>query len=147
MAIQTIISIAAAIIQCDDLTALVDADALPGYVEIRSGTKPANPGAAPGDGAVLALVDFNDPAFGAAQSAGAGKYAEALADVDPDLEENAIATDTATWFRVYDGADVVRWDGTVGTSSADMIVNTTSLESGQPFRILSWAMRQPTGEP
>ena len=48
----------------------------------------------------------------------------------------AVATGTATFFRIYqsDGTTVVM-DGSVGTSSADMVLNTTSINTGETVAI------------
>ena len=50
----------------------------------------------------------------------------------------AAATGTASWFRITksDGTTVVM-DGSVGTSSADMILNNTSIATGQTVSISS----------
>ena len=50
----------------------------------------------------------------------------------------AVATDTATFFRITksDNSTVVM-DGSVGTSSADMILDNTSIATGQTVSITS----------
>ena len=50
----------------------------------------------------------------------------------------AVATGTASWFRITksDGTTVVM-DGSVGTSSADMILNNTSIATSQTVSISS----------
>jgi hypothetical protein len=50
----------------------------------------------------------------------------------------AVATGTASFFRIFkaDGTTVVM-DGSVGTSSADMILNNTSVVTGQTVSITS----------
>lgn len=145
MATDTIITTAAAADMLDALTALMDG----GTVQIRSGTKPADPSTAPGDGTLLASITLNNPAFGAAAADSPATRAVAAADDSPALSDaTADATGTASWFRVLNSASpqVAVMDGTVGTSDADMIVNTTSLVSGSPFSITSWEIRMPTGE-
>lgn len=147
MAVETVISLAAAIAMLDALTALLDAGAGAGNVEIRSGTKPSSPEDAPSDGAVLADITLNDPAFVGAVDGTPGLYAKALADVSPAISDaSADATGTASWFRAYDSNGVARIDGTVATATADMIVNTVSLVAASPFTIQSWEIRMPTGE-
>lgn len=53
---------------------------------------------------------------------------------------NALATNTAGYWRVYkaDGTTCVA-QGSVGTSGADMNLNTLSLVSGGPVQVSSWA--------
>ena len=52
--------------------------------------------------------------------------------------ENAVATGTATFFRIFksDGTTVVM-DGSVGTSGADMNLDNTSIATGQTVTITS----------
>lgn len=146
MATNTVIASARATAMLDNLVDAIDAAATAGYVEIRTGAQPANPGVA-ATGTLLATITLNDPAFGAAAYDDPNNWAEADADIDPALSDSsADATGTAGYFRVYDGDDTAIMDGTVGTSDADMIVNTTSLVSGSPFTINSWQVRLPTGE-
>lgn len=54
---------------------------------------------------------------------------------------NAVATGTALYYRVYksDGTTAVIQD-TVGTSSAGMVMNTTSIVTGGPVVINSWTI-------
>ena len=50
----------------------------------------------------------------------------------------AVATGTATWFRITKSDDTtVVMDGSVGTSGADMNLNSTSIASGQTVAITS----------
>lgn len=144
---KMIISMAAAIQACDGLVGRVDGGMGAGYVVIRSGTKPANPGAAPSDGAVLSTIALNGPAFAGATDQ--TTFAQALAVVTPAPEQaGATASGTASWFRVFDGNDTAHWDGTCGGSGSgeDMILSTATITMGEPVRILSWAVRKPTGE-
>lgn len=92
-----------------------------GYLRIYSGTEPATPETALSGNTLLAELRFTSTAFAAASSA--SKTAAAItADTDAD------ATGTATFFRAFksDGTTVVQ-QGTVGTSGADLILNTVSI--------------------
>lgn len=150
MATETIIGSPLAVTALDAIVDAIDQGDAAGYVEIRSGTKPANVQTAPPDGAVLSTVTLNDPAFGAAAYDDPNNWAEADADVSPALTQaSADGTGTASWFRVYSddtGGEVAVIDGTCGTSDADMILNTTAIVAASPFSILSWQIRLPTGE-
>lgn len=139
MALQTRVTDAARNAAVDAITALINAGAAPGVVEIRSGTQPADADDAD-VGTLLASVTLNDPAFGAS-SAGT-----ATADIAPEIiDASADATGTATWFRVKDSNGVKVLDGSCGTSSADMILNTTSLVAGVAFEITAWTITMPAG--
>lgn len=81
--------------------------ALPnGYIEIRSGTKPASPLVAPTDGLLLATLSLSNPAFG--EPANGTATANAIA---PDT--NIDDTGRATWFRIYNRDSGAIIDGTV----------------------------------
>lgn len=103
-----------------------------GYIRIYDGTQAATADTAVGAQVLLAELRFNAAAFPAA-SAGVLTAAAITAD------SSANATGTATWFRVLasDGT-TVKFDGSVGTASADMILNTTSIVSGANVSISSF---------
>lgn len=108
---------------CDALVDLLDAGTGAGTIEIRSGTRPANPNTtATGD--VLATITLETPAFGSASNGVA-----TINDPDPVV---AVAAGTATWFRAYDGDGNAVFDGDVGAtgSGADLELATTSITTG-----------------
>lgn len=116
----------------------IDAGAGAGKVRIYDGTPPAGPDTAVSGQTLLAEITLNDPAFGAASSG------VATVDSDPALEDaSADATGTASWFRVLDSDNNAIFDGTVGTSGADMIVASTSFVATQPVEITSWTVTMP----
>ena len=92
-----------------------------GTLVIYSGTQPANADTALAGNTVLSTSTLSNPAF----SNATGGSLTLPANV------SASATGTATWFRIYqsNGTTAVA-DGSVGTSSADLIVSTTSFVSG-----------------
>ena len=92
-----------------------------GKLRIYSGTQPANADTGLSGNTLLAELTFNATAFGAAASGSATANA-ITSDSDAD------ATGTAAWFRALksDGTTVVL-DGSVGTSGADLNINTTSI--------------------
>lgn len=95
-----------------------------GYLRIYDGSQPTNADTAVGGQTLLAELRFNATAFGAA-SAGVITANALTAD------SAANATGTAAWFRALksDGTSSI-WDGTVGTSSADLVLNSTAIQSG-----------------
>lgn len=96
-----------------------------GYLRIYSGTQPTNADTAISTQTLLAELRFNATAAPAAVS-GLLTFNAITSDSSAD------ASGTASWFRCLksDGTTVVM-DGTVGTSSANMIIATTSISAGQ----------------
>lgn len=60
-------------------------------------------------------------------------------------DTNAAATGTAGYFRAYNGSGTCILQGTVGTSAADMILNTTSIVAASTVAISSWTVAMPDG--
>lgn len=110
-----------------------------GYVEIRTGARPATPETAAA-GTLLATLTFGTPAFGDPTSSGGNAVSVANAITE---DSSADATGTATWFRVYASDDTALWDGDCGTSGSDMNLVTTDITAGQPVQISSWTLTQP----
>lgn len=102
-------------------------------LKIRTGAQPASCAAAD-SGTVLATVNCPSD-WAAAASGGAKSFSGTWQDTSAD------ASGTAAHFRLYksDGTTCVI-QGTVGTSSADLIVDNTSFNSGQPFNITAFTL-------
>jgi hypothetical protein len=102
-----------------------------GYIRIYDGSQPSTPETAVSTQTLLAELRFGATAFGGAS--GGIITANSITD-DSDIN----ATGTASWFRVLesDGTTVL-WDGSVGTSSADMILATVSLVQHAILQITS----------
>lgn len=92
-----------------------------GYLRIYSGTQPANGNASLGAAVLLAELRFGATAFGGASSGLA--TANAITSTT-----DAAASGTAAFFRAFksDGTTPVT-DGSVGTSSADVILDTLAI--------------------
>lgn len=116
--------------QLDEITAAIDAGAGPGLLRIYDGARPATGGTATN---LLAELTFSDPS--AAAAAAGVLTANAISD---DLA--ADDTGTATWFRVVDSDAAFVMDGSVGTSDADMILNSTSITAGGTVAITSFVI-------
>lgn len=123
---------------CDLLADALDAGSGAGYIEIRSGTRPAGPGTT-ATGTVLAEVTLADPAFGAASS-GAATLAN-------PASVTAAATGTASWFRAYTSDDTAVFDGRVTATGGggDLTLTSTSITSGQSVDISGGTLTQPAG--
>lgn len=121
MALNTQLSNTAVNAMADALSALLDN----GYLRIYDGTQPATADTAVSTQVLLAELRFSADSAPAA-SGGLLTFSSITSD------SSANATGTASWFRALksDGTTVVM-DGSVGTSSANMVIATTSISSGQ----------------
>lgn len=108
-----------------------------GWVDFRTGTRPANPATAP-TGTLCGEVPLDDPAFGAASN---GSISLAGA---PRSDASANNDGTVTWARIYkaDHTTVVM-DCNVSTAGAAINVSTTNFVSGQPIVITSMTLTVP----
>jgi hypothetical protein len=108
-----------------------------GYLRIYDGTRALTADTAIGAQVLLAELRFNATAAPAAV-AGVLTFNAMTADA------GANATGTASWFRALksDGTSAA-FDGTVGTSDSDLILNTTSIVSGAEVSISSFTYTQP----
>lgn len=75
-----------------------------GYMEIRAGNKPATP-QDPALGTLLATLNFSNPSF--------GSFSAGVARANTISSASAAATDTATWFRIYNRDNQTILDGTI----------------------------------
>lgn len=134
------ISNAAAIAMLDALVDRLDAGSGAGKIRIYDGTRPTDVDTAVGAQVLLAELTLSDPAFGAAADDTPG----AIATADPITDDSAAnATGTASWFRALDSNNVAIIDGNVGTSSADLILDSVSITAGQTVSVNSWTITQP----
>ena len=140
MALATRISNAAAIAACNAIVDLLDAGAGAATVKIYDGSQPADPDTAVGAQTLLAELTCSDPAFGNAADAAPGGRATAAA-VTSDASANA--TGTAAWFRAADSNGVAIIDGSVGTSGADMNLDSVSIVAGVEVAVTSWTVTMP----
>lgn len=117
---------------------LIDGGTGPGSLQIRSGSRPASANDAAA-GSLLAEVVLESPAFGSS-SAGVATLA------DPDAV-TAVASGTATWFRVLDGDDETVFDGSVTATGGDgdLTLATTSITSGLSVDITGGTFVMPDG--
>jgi hypothetical protein len=122
-----------------NVTVNAEADALArlldnGYLRIYSGSQPATADTALGAQVLLAELRFNATSAPAA-SAGVLTFNAITSDTAAD------ATGTAAFYRALksDGTSVVM-DGSVGTSSADLVLNSTAIQSGAQVDVTSFAV-------
>lgn len=112
-------------------------------INIYDSTVPADADTALGAQVLLAQLTMDATAFGGAVDDTPGALATAAAIA---ADSSADATGTATFFRVLtqDGG-TVRAQGTVGTSSADLILNTVSITAGSNVSISAFTVLLPEG--
>jgi UDP-N-acetylmuramyl tripeptide synthase len=98
-------------------------------IKIYDGTQPANANTAVSTQVLLVSLNI---------SGTFGTDSNGTITLSAVTTGTAVATGTAAWFRITksDGTTVVM-DGTVGTSSADMILNNTSIATSQTVSISS----------
>jgi len=108
-----------------------------GKIEIRTGTKPANPDS-PVTGTLLSTIKFSNPAFGTPLNG--GNAANTLA---PD--SSIAASGTAGWFRCYDRDGRAILDGDVGAvgSAADIQFDDLNLLAGGTVAIGQFTLTVP----
>ena len=95
-----------------------------GYIRIYDGTQPTDADTAVGAQVLLAELRFGADAFGAA-AAGVITANAITAD------SSANATGTATWARILASNGTTVWfDGSVGTASANVILNSVAISAG-----------------
>jgi len=116
----------------DAVTAMLDSG---GYLEIRTGAAPGSPGTA-ATGTLLATLTFTTTAFGAA-STGVATAGTITGDASAD------ATGTAGYMRAYTVGAVAVFDGTVGTSGADLNLNSVDIVTGGTVDITLMTYTQP----
>lgn len=136
MAHNTIISTEVRNAMVDAAVDLLDTGSGAAIVQIYDGTQPAGPATAITTQTLLATLTCSDPAFGAAAS-GTATASAITGDTTAD------ATGTASWFRALTSDSTARWDGTVGTSDADMILDSVAIVAGGEVNVTSWTVTQP----
>lgn len=110
----------------------IDAGAGAGLLRIYDGSRPATGGAAT---TLLAELTMSDPSAPAA-SGGAATYNAINADA------SANATGTATWGRLVDSTGAFVADFSVGTSGADLNLNSTSINTGVQVSVTSMVLTE-----
>jgi len=104
-----------------------------GTIEVRSGAQPANANQA-ASGTLLVTLTFAATAYGAA--------AAGVATANAIGSANAVATGTAAWFRAKTSGGGAVYDGSVGTSGADLNLSSVSLTTGGNVAVTSLTYTQ-----
>ena len=121
----------------DAVVDLVDGGTGAGVINIYSGTAPTSVNDALSGNTLLAALTMSDPAFGATNTSGVATASAITADT------SANADGTATFFRVADSNGNAVMQGTVGTSGADLNLNSTSISTSIEVSITSMTVTVP----
>jgi len=119
----------------DGVVDLIDAGAAAGVIKVYDGTQPATPDTAVSGQTLLVTLTCSDPAVGAASNG--------VASFNAITAGTAVATGTASWARIEDSDGNVVADATVGTSGADINLDTTSIVSGGEVGVTSLTYTAP----
>jgi hypothetical protein len=115
------------------LDAITSAVGTSGKLRIYDGSQPTNVGTALGAQVLLADLALSST-FAPAASSGVLTANAITADASAD------ATGTAAWGSLLTSANVRVVDFTVGTSSSDMIIDSTSITAGQQVSCSSFVI-------
>ena len=116
----------------NEITALIDADIGAGNLTIYNAPQPATGGAAT---TALAVCPLTDPA-----APGASGGVLTFSTITPDTTGVA---GTATWFRVTDNSGDFVLDGTAGTGSEDLVLNTVTITTNATVDVTSFTITAP----
>lgn len=141
MALLPVMSIIGAKAALDALTALVTASAT---IKIYSGAQPATTLTAR-SGTLGATLTMNATPFPASTSATSNGLATATAN-SITSDTNAANSITAGYFSIATTAPVTIMQGNVGTSGADLNLNTTTITAGDTVAITSLKVTLPCGD-
>jgi hypothetical protein len=142
MANDFVISNAAAQASLNAIVAALDAGTAAVW-NIYSGTPPTDVDAALSGNTLLAQLTMNATSYGAATDLAPGARATANAIT---ADSSADATGTATFYRqLTQNAGTPVTQGTVGTATSDLILNTTAITAGSQVSITSSTITQPEG--
>ena len=133
MALNQRIAVAAQNAAADAVTALIGAS---GFLDIYSGTQPTNPDTALGAQVRLAHLALAADAFANAASGTAS--ANAIAD-----DTAADATGTASWGTFTTSAGTRIIDFSVGTSGANLNLNTVAIVAGATISVTGYDFSVP----
>jgi hypothetical protein len=115
-----------------------------GFLKIYSGSQPTDANTAITSQTLLSTLTFGSTAFATATASGSAgsKVVTATANAIGS-DTNAAATGTASWFRAYKSDNTTgAFDGSVGTSGADLNLNTTSIVSGATVSVTAFSITE-----
>lgn len=110
-------------------------------IKLYSGTQPANANTGLSGNTLLATFTLDDPSFGSASGG-------IITMAGVPRATTGVAAGTATWFRLETGGTGgigTVLDGDVGTASATLILNTTTISVGVAVSITAGTFTIPPG--
>jgi hypothetical protein len=142
MATKPVMSILGCKTALNALTALVTASAT---IPIYSGAQPATTLTAFTGTLLSSGLTMGATPFAAATNLTSNGLATATAN-SITSDTNAVGTGTAGYFRVNTTAPLTILQGNVGTSGADMNLNTTSINAGDTVALTAFTITLPCGD-
>lgn len=119
------------------LDAITTAVGTSGFLKIYDGTQPTNPQTALGAQVLLVTLPLS-ATFAPASSSG-------VLTANAITTTNAVASSTAAWYSLQSSGGSRIVEGSVGTATADIVLNTTTIVSGGPVAITSFTYTAPGG--
>ena len=119
------------------LDAALDSLGTGAKLRIYDGTQPTDADTALGAQVMLAECALSSTPFNAAASG--SKSAASISN------GTAAATGTASWFSLLTSGNVRKFDGSCGTSSADLVLNSVAISSGATVSVSSLAFTMAAG--
>ena len=131
-----------------------------GVMRVYAGTQPSNPDAAE-TGTLLAEITLDGgeftPGAGGSSTNGlhfdaavAGVLSKSAAEI---WKGTGLAVGSAGWFRFYDSNEnvgastaAVRFDGSIGTTGADLVMSSTTVGVGTPVAVPTFAATLPVSK-
>jgi hypothetical protein len=114
---------------------LILAQANSGFLDIYDGTQAADADTAVGAQVKLAHLPMGSTAFAAASGG--------VASANAITGATALATGTATWYRLTKSDGTAIMDGSVGTATANLVLNSVAMQSGAAVSCSSFAVTFP----
>ncbi len=137
------ITLAAARAGLDAIVALLSTGGVAGTIQIFSGSIPATADTAD-SGTKLSTLTFSTTAFPASVSDGTAGAKVTANAITSDTNATGSNSVTAGYYRAKDHSGNVVVQGTVGTSSADMIISSVSIAPGSVVACSSLIYRLPS---
>lgn len=141
MTTKPVMSLLAAKAALDAATAKLDTTS---HIKVYTGAQPASTLASEA-GTLLATLAFSATAFPASTSGTSDGNVTATANSIAS-DTNAANTGTAGHFRCWNNSSVTVFQGNVGTSLADLNLNTTSITAGDTVAITAFTITLPCGD-
>jgi len=113
-----------------------------GKLRIYDGTQPTDANTAIGAQVLLAELTLGSTAFGASVASGSAGSKVVTATANSITgDTSADASGTASWFRVLksNGTSIL-WDGSVGTSGADLNLATTTITAAEEVDVTAFTV-------